>query len=93
MIHNDKLKPVRRKANEASPATDERDTDTNSTSGESTGDWTSSGASSVHNDYSTSEESDSEDEVNEPNSERRYPVRQRKAREIPGAIPWDALSY
>ena len=95
IVHHDKLKPVRKKSKEAPPASDEPDTDTdsNSTSGESTGGWTSSAASSVHSDYSASEQSDSEDDFNEPNVERRYPLRERTAREIPGAIPWDALSH
>ena len=41
----------------------------------------------MHSDYSPS----SDDSEAEPDDDRRYPVRQRTARVIPGAIPWSAV--
>ena len=93
VVHHDKLKPVRKRPYEPSLSPGEPDLDLNSANTESDDGWTSSATSSVHSDYSTSDDSDSDDAVNEPNADRRYPARERRARIIPGAIPWDALSH
>ena len=41
-----------------------------------------------HSDYEPSSENDSEEPDDEP---RRYPVRERQHRVIPGAIPWSSI--
>ena len=95
VVHHDKLKPIRKSPCEPSSSSlpDNADHDRDLSRGDGTDDWTSSASSSAHSDYSPSEDSDSDDAINEPVDDRRYPMRERRAREIPGAIPWDALSH
>ena len=84
IVHHDKLKAVRGELVEVPDSRNSYDSD----------DSTSSAASDTQSDYSPSEESDdSNDSIPEPNSneDRRYPVRQRTQRLIPGAIPWSSV--
>ena len=56
-------------------------------------DITNSASADVDDSSSSSEEKDEDDEdenpIEEPAVERRYPVRNRTQRIIPGAIPWE----
>ena len=83
IVHHDKLNPVRGDA--SIPDGPRHDPDATST--DDGDDSTSSASSSEHSDYSPS----SDDSEAEPDDDRRYPVRQRRARVIPGAIPWNAV--
>ena len=93
IVHHDKLSPVR--GDDSVPPIDgEAQPDQNSDNDVPDSDgWTSSAESSAHSDYSPSESSelDDSDSEAEPDDGRRYPLRERTARVIPGAIPWDAL--
>ena len=88
IVHHDKLKPIRGSASISGAPSSEPDV-LNDDDYES---WTSSASSSVHSDYSASDDSDTDDSVHEPVAGRRYPQRERRPRIIPGAIPWNAVS-
>ena len=78
IVHHDKLNPVRGDAS----IHDGPRHDPDATSTDDGDDSTSSASSSEHSDYSPS----SDDSEAEPDEDRCYPVRQRTARVIPGAI-------
>ena len=87
VVHHDKLKLVRSSPSMADSSPREPGLECHRESEGST----SSASSSVHSDYSPSESDDSDSSVEEPVANRRYPVRNRPARVLPGAIPWDAV--
>ena len=87
VVHHDKLKLVRSSPSMADSSHREPGLECHRESEGST----SSASSSVHSDYSPSESDDSDSSVEEPVANRRYPVRNRPARVLPGAIPWDAV--
>ena len=98
LVHHDKLKAIR--GDISNIPVPERDSNTslsdNDSCEEDSDDWTSTEESSVHSDYSPSEDSDSGDSMVDPDEDRRvpprqHPVRQRPPRVIPGAIPWSAV--
>ena len=81
IVHHDKLKMVRQSVSDSEePRTFQQGCDS---------DVTSSGSSSEHSDFSPSDSDDSEEE--EVVRDRRYPVRNRQQRVIPGAIPWTSV--
>ena len=95
VVHHDHLKPVQERQNtlkecpqskQTKPIVEqERDDDALNES-----DSTSSASSREHSDYSPSESSSDDSQVDE-NENRRYPTRERRQRVIPGAIPWDSV--
>ena len=94
VVHHDKLNPVRGDVQEDPVRAEQRRNQDHGTTDSFDSDgWTSSAESSEHSDYSPSESgsSDESDSNAEPDDDRRYPLRERTARVIPGAIPWDAL--
>ena len=86
IVHHDKLKPVRE---DRFDAPDSEGSIT--VSGDESDEGSSSASSSAHSDYFPSEDSDSDDSQVQPDEDRRYPLRDRVRRVIPGAIPWDAV--
>ena len=88
IVHHDRLKAVRNTTIDLEvPKSDAAE---NLYEGESTDYSSSSAASENHSDYSPSE-SETDDPDTEPDADRRYPIRERRQREIPGALPWDAV--
>ena len=89
VVHHDRLSPFREANNDTSGEQCPVDVsgDEYSSDGETESDITHDG-SSVYEPSDTSTASDDSD-VNEES--RRYPARVRVQREIPGAIPWDAV--
>ena len=91
-MHHDRLKAVKEGNLEAiNPISD---TTENCSRGDSSDDSSTTIVSSGHSDYSPSDNGDysassSDTDVDES---RRYPIRQRRNREIPGAIPWDSIN-
>ena len=80
IVHHDRLKPVRR-GHADEPLTLEPAVDAELSSDDS---------SSYHSDYSPSSDDSSDSEMDGPVL-NRYPVRDRRQRVIPGAIPWSSL--
>ena len=89
MVHHDRLSPYREANNDTSREQPPVDVsgDECSSDGETDSDSTH-GGSSVYEPSDNSSASDDSDVNEEP---RRYPARVRVLREIPGAIPWDAV--
>ena len=84
IVHHDILKAIR--GNVADTGVRERLRN----SEEDVADQTSSTSSAEHSDYSPSESSSGDSET-EPDEHRRYPMRHRQQRLVPGGIPWDAI--
>ena len=92
VVHHDRLSPFRHNDNDdivqqrRRDESDERDESDTSTESDSDG-----GTHSEHSDYEPSSDDSATEDSDVDEEPRRYPVRNRVPRNIPGAVPWSAL--
>ena len=95
MVHHDRLTPVRENVDDHRPSVHRRQVDNRSSEGSSDTDSDSDDnnfrGSVTQSDYEPSTDSASSVELDNNEDQRRYPVRERRQRNVPGAVPWSAL--
>lgn len=95
IVHHDRLSPVRESVEETEtvhnkrlPSVRKSVVDHTTSEFDTDSDDETFRRNASHSDYEPSSENDSEEPDDEP---RRYPVRERQHRVIPGAIPWSSI--